>query len=365
MANPQLEDGRTEIANEIVEALAKTYLSPAENKIIWAVFRKTYGWHKKTDHISYSQFEEMTGLDKRHIGAPLQRLIERKIIFSTNAGERRTSEYGIQKNWELWQLTPESVTDKKLNPPLRDRQTDTIRGGKLTPLLVTASDTDRGDRLTLETVTEEQANPWPIEGQTDTNSGVRLTPKMVTASDTEGGVKLTPKMVTAGKTNLTPVQGTSDTSVGQSDTGIGPNLLPKPVTTKANNKSILQKQYTKANKIFVLPDWVEKEVWDDFVKMRARIKNSPLTEYGKKLLVSDLEKLKNQGNDPVRVIEESIKHGWKGFFPLKENRNDGERQNGSEFSAPAGRLHAATYQGNLKQPAAEEYERSANAANVN
>jgi phage replication O-like protein O len=311
MANPQLEDGRTEIANEIVEALAKTYLSPAESKIIWALFRKTYGWHKKTDHISYSQFEEMTGLDKRHIGAPLQRLIARKIIFSTNAGERKTSEYGIQKNWELWQLSPESVT------------------------------------------------------KSDTGGGVKLTPELVTASDTKGGVKLTPKTVTAGKTNLTPVQGTSDTSVGQSDTGTGPNLLPKPVTTKANNKSILQKQYTKANKIFVLPDWVEKEVWDDFVKMRARIKNSPLTEYGKKLLVSDLEKLKNQGNDPVRVIEESIKHGWKGFFPLKENRNDGERQNGSEFSAPGGSHHATTYQGNLKQPAAEEYERSANAANVN
>ena len=311
MANPQLADGRTEIANEIVEALAKTYLSPAESKIIWALFRKTYGWHKKTDHISYSQFEEMTGLDKRHIGAPLQRLIARKIIFSTNAGERKTSEYGIQKNWELWQLSPESVT------------------------------------------------------KSDTGGGVKLTPELVTASDTKGGVKLTPKTVTAGKTNLTPVQGTSDTSVGQSDTGTGPNLLPKPVTTKANNKSILQKQYTKANKIFVLPDWVEKEVWDDFVKMRARIKNSPLTEYGKKLLVSDLEKLKNQGNDPVRVIEESIKHGWKGFFPLKENQNNGEGQNGSEFSARAGKPHAATYQGNFKQPAAEEYERSANAANVN
>jgi len=322
MANPQLEDGRTEIANETVEVLAKTYLSPAESKIIWAVFRKTYGWHKKTDHISYSQFEEMTGLDKRHIGAPLQRLIDRKIIFSTNAGERRISEYGIQKNWELWQLSPESVTDKKLNPLLRN-------------------------------------------GQTDTDSGNKLTPESVTASDTGSGGKLTPKTVTVDKTNLTPVQGTSDTSVGQSDTGIGPNLLPKPVTTKASYKSILQKQYTKTNKIFVLPDWVEKEVWDDFMKMRARIKNSPLTEYGKKLLVNDLEKLKNQGNDPIRVIEESIKHGWKGFFPLNEKRNDGEKQNGSEFSAAAGKSHVATYQGNFKQPAAEEYERSANAANVN
>ena len=184
MANPQLEDGRTEIANEIVEALAKTYLSPAESKILWAVFRKTYGWHKKTDHISYSQFQEMTGLDKRHIGAPLQRLIDRKIIFSTNAGERKTSEYGIQKNWELWQLSPESVTDKKLNPLLRNGQTDTDSCVRLTPKTVTASDTGRGDKLPPKTVTENHANPWSIEGQTDTESGNKLTPESVTASDT-------------------------------------------------------------------------------------------------------------------------------------------------------------------------------------
>ena len=200
MANPQLEDGRTEIANEIVEALAKTYLSPAESKILWAVFRKTYGWHKKTDHISYSQFQEMTGLDKRHIGAPLQRLIDRKIIFSTNAGERKTSEYGIQKNWELWQLSPESVTksdtgsggkltlkrvtDDKANLRPIDGQTDTDSCVKLTLKTVTASDTGRGDKLPPKTVTENHANPWSIEGQTDTESGNKLTPESVTASDT-------------------------------------------------------------------------------------------------------------------------------------------------------------------------------------
>jgi hypothetical protein len=86
----------------------------------------------------------MTGLDKRHIGAPLQRLIARKIIFSTNAGERKTSEYGIQKNWELWQLSPESVTK---------------------------SDTSSGGKLTLKMVTENHANLRPIDGQTDTENG--------------------------------------------------------------------------------------------------------------------------------------------------------------------------------------------------
>ena len=292
MANPQLEDGRTEIANELVDTLAKTYFSPAESKIVWSVFRKTYGWHKKSDHISYSQFEEMTGLDKRHIGAPLQRLIDRKIIFSSNAGERRMSEFGIQKNWELWQLTPEPVTK----------------------------------------------------------------------SDTGSGVKLAPETVTEDKTYLLPIQGQSDTSVGQSDTTLGPNLLPKVVTTKANNKSILQKQTTKANYIFILPDWIDKNTWDRFVEMRTIIKH-PLTDYGKHLIISDLEKLKLAGNEPIRVLEESIKRGWQGVFPLLENKNNGGNQNGYRKSQGFANRGNESHQGNNRQHSIEDYERAA--ANLN
>jgi phage replication O-like protein O len=110
MANPQLENGRTEIANEIVDVLAKTYLSPAESKVLWFILRKTYGYHKPLDWIAYSQFEEGTGLDRRHVGPALQRLIKRKIVITTGSGERRKSEYGLQKDYDLWQLTPETVT---------------------------------------------------------------------------------------------------------------------------------------------------------------------------------------------------------------------------------------------------------------
>jgi len=54
MANPQPEDGHIDIANEIAEKLARTQLSGTEHKIIWAIWRKTWGWHKKEDRISLS-----------------------------------------------------------------------------------------------------------------------------------------------------------------------------------------------------------------------------------------------------------------------------------------------------------------------
>jgi phage replication O-like protein O len=67
MATPQLEDGRTEIANELLEAIIYTHFSPTEHAVLWAIVRKTYGWHKKIDRISFTQLEGLTRINRRHI----------------------------------------------------------------------------------------------------------------------------------------------------------------------------------------------------------------------------------------------------------------------------------------------------------
>jgi len=100
MARPQLEDGHTKIANEIIEALAKVNLTSHESRVLWCILRKTYGWNKKTDRISYSQFQEVTGIDRRHVGRSLASLKGRQIIICQ--GEGYALEYGLQKDYELW-----------------------------------------------------------------------------------------------------------------------------------------------------------------------------------------------------------------------------------------------------------------------
>ena len=121
MANPQVENGHVDIANEIIEAIVKTYFSSSESRIFWAIVRKTWGWHKKTDRISYTQFETMTGMSRRHIAPALKRLISRQII--TQTGNGYTLEYGVQKDYEQWKIItqtgnaslkslPEQVTKK-------------------------------------------------------------------------------------------------------------------------------------------------------------------------------------------------------------------------------------------------------------
>ena len=99
MAHPQLEDGYTEIANEILEALYRINLSPYESRVLWFIIRKTYGWHKKSDRIPLSQIAEGTEILIPHVSRALRSLISRQII--TRIGNNRI---GFQKDYAQWQV---------------------------------------------------------------------------------------------------------------------------------------------------------------------------------------------------------------------------------------------------------------------
>ena len=100
-ANPQAEDGHIDIANEIAEVLARINFYPYESRILWVIWRKTYGWHKKVDRISFTQFEKSTGLHRRHIQRTLKHLEERKIIVASK-GYGKNATYGFQKDYTKW-----------------------------------------------------------------------------------------------------------------------------------------------------------------------------------------------------------------------------------------------------------------------
>lgn len=110
MANPQAEAGHTDIANELVEAFAGLQLSGYQWRILWVVIRQTYGWHKRSDRISITKFEEKTGLKRRHAHLALSELIKMEIV--TKIGNGQNLEYSLQKDWEKWTPLPISVTAK-------------------------------------------------------------------------------------------------------------------------------------------------------------------------------------------------------------------------------------------------------------
>ena len=64
----------TQISNEFIENM--NMYSGAEVKIFLAISRKTIGWHKESDRISYSQLRSMTGLSVRRLKDPINKLIK-------------------------------------------------------------------------------------------------------------------------------------------------------------------------------------------------------------------------------------------------------------------------------------------------
>lgn len=96
MASPQKENGFTPIANELLDKIGGLKLLGSEFQVVFCVLRKTYGWNKKEDWISLSQFEEFTHLSRPTVVSVLKNLIENQIINKSN------NKFSVNKDWEKW-----------------------------------------------------------------------------------------------------------------------------------------------------------------------------------------------------------------------------------------------------------------------
>jgi len=151
--NPQAEEGHVDIANGIVEALCRVQLSGYESRVLWALFRKTYGWHKKEDRISLTQFQVLTGLPIPKISNTLNRLVLRKMVRVTENGNGKVKTYGFQKVFSLWCDLPEKVIPKSAIPEKG------ITENGLQGLPISAS--------TKETITKEKESIITIEPEVE------------------------------------------------------------------------------------------------------------------------------------------------------------------------------------------------------
>jgi len=234
MANPQRENGHVDIANEIVEALAKTHLSSYESQVLWVIFRKTYGWQKKEDWITNTQISNMTGIAEAHISRTIKMLVQKNLILKNG------KKLAFQKDYDQWEKLPKGVTShhKKKLP-----------------------------------------------------KGVIKLPKGV-------------KEITKG----------------------GKKKLPKGVYTKEKKDTYTKETITKEKSdIF-------KKTWKDFKAMRTKIRK-PMTERAEELLLNKLDKLSNDEEEQIAILNQSIMFSWRGVFPLKGDYNGKDSQNNQRFGS--------------------------------
>ena len=111
--SPQLENGYFKIATEIYDAFSKYRIPGEERQVLDFIIRKTYGFHKKRDYISNSQFVDGTGISKQNVNRSLRSLIEKNIVIKKDYGNSPT--YEFNKKYKDWKLSSKRTTVVKID----------------------------------------------------------------------------------------------------------------------------------------------------------------------------------------------------------------------------------------------------------
>lgn len=109
MANPQKENGYTTIANEILGKLIELNLSGQETRAVLFVIRKTYGFNKKDDFISLTQFAKALGICKTRAAQVVKTIRERNVLTVKENINGIGIKYRFNKDWEQWKRVYKNI----------------------------------------------------------------------------------------------------------------------------------------------------------------------------------------------------------------------------------------------------------------
>ena len=117
MANPQLNNGHTRIANEIFEQMMKTNLNGTQFRLVMAIWRYTYGFQRKTNEMSISFLSKVIEANRTQLNRELAVLIDRNIIKVIEVGTKGARVMGFNKNYKEWD---EQLPTKEIIPEIHE-----------------------------------------------------------------------------------------------------------------------------------------------------------------------------------------------------------------------------------------------------
>lgn len=131
MASPQLEDGYTRIANELLDALVRADLTATQLRIMLAIVRETYGFNRKTVTIGYQALSTRYGIHRPLLIREMAALVDRQYLIKT-AGT--TNMWQVQKDYTQWSSSLPAETSPRLETSLPQGQGLVSAGGLGTSL---------------------------------------------------------------------------------------------------------------------------------------------------------------------------------------------------------------------------------------
>lgn len=156
MASPQKENGYTSIANELMEAFARTPSIGSEAfQVLMLLLRRSYGFQKKEAEMSISFIAQGTGMKRRCASRAIERLVSKRLIVRTG------SLVAINKNYDEWVVSKRTPPVRSDTPPVSKRRTEVV--SKRTPNKERVKETPEKEILppplaTPSAVAEKQPN---------------------------------------------------------------------------------------------------------------------------------------------------------------------------------------------------------------
>lgn len=108
--NPQIEDGYTKIANELLEIIYKAPFNATQLKIMLCVVRFTYGFRRKTGKLSISYIATAINRDYRNVQREINNLVDLNILISEKNSSTSCRKLGINKKYNTWKIETHGET---------------------------------------------------------------------------------------------------------------------------------------------------------------------------------------------------------------------------------------------------------------
>jgi len=103
----QQQDKQNENPNNILDAIKRLYLSSYERELLFIIWRRTSGWHKKEDKINVYQFIDTEGTVHPDIARKMDKLVRLNVLFKSPSEDKssqfsKLSQYTLNEHYELW-----------------------------------------------------------------------------------------------------------------------------------------------------------------------------------------------------------------------------------------------------------------------
>ena len=170
---PQVEDGYTRIANELLEAISNSHAFPVtlrQLRVVLAIIRKTYGFNKKTDRISDSQLAAETGLSRQNVNKAKRELLAMGVLLMVG------HKIGVNKHPEQWDFSaqPEKDNLRQTRDSVSKPETESVSDSGTHKRQKDIVSSPYGEESTAGA---DDANPQPVDEPKVTPQGAGQKPK--------------------------------------------------------------------------------------------------------------------------------------------------------------------------------------------